>query len=71
MSIDNFVVDGKVELSSFDSSIKFEDVSFSYKKSDRILNHIDLTIKKGMKVGLCGHSGGGKEYIDQIDPYIL
>lgn len=60
MSYENKIEDGKIELTSFNHEIKFNDVSFFYKDSDTVLEDVNLTIKKGQKVGICGSSGGGK-----------
>ncbi|OOF69686.1 ABC transporter ATP-binding protein [Rodentibacter caecimuris] len=43
--------------------IKFNDVSFSYDPTKPLLNHFNLTIKPGEKVGLIGRSGAGKSTI--------
>ena len=60
MTIEDKIEDGYIELTSFDSSIKLENVSFGYEKSDAVLKDVSLTVKKGEKIGICGHSGGGK-----------
>ena len=60
--------DGDIELKSFSDSIKFENLSFSYNDSDNVLNGINLTIKKGQKIGICGHSGGGKSTLLKLIP---
>lgn len=70
---DNFMAipeedDGDIELKSFSDSIRFENLSFSYTDSDNVLNGIDLTIKKGQKIGICGHSGGGKSTLLKLIP---
>lgn len=52
-----------IELKDFSSGIKFSGVGFKYKDSDTILKDINLFIKKGQKVGICGPSGGGKTTI--------
>ena len=44
----------------FKNEIKFENVSFRYSKDTLILNSINLTIKKGEKVGIVGETGCGK-----------
>ena len=45
----------------FKNEIKFENVSFRYSKdTPLILNSINLTIKKGEKVGIVGETGCGK-----------
>ena len=41
--------------------IKFENVSFSYLDNDKkILNNINIEIKKGDKIGVVGKTGSGK-----------
>ena len=40
--------------------VKLQDVSFSYTKDAGTLTHVDLTIKPGECVLLCGASGCGK-----------
>ncbi|MES2962068.1 MAG: ABC transporter ATP-binding protein [Pseudomonadota bacterium] len=41
-------------------AIEFRDVNFSYKNSAPLFCGKNLTIKPGQKIGLVGHSGGGK-----------
>ena len=44
--------------------ITFEDVSFRYKENgEPVLNHVDLRIRKGEKIGIIGPSGVGKSTI--------
>lgn len=43
--------------------IKFNDVTFAYDPTKPLLNHFNLTIKPGEKVGLIGRSGAGKSTI--------
>lgn len=47
------------ELKSFEQSIEFKNVSFSYGEGT-VLKNFNLTIKKGEKIGLVGLSGSGK-----------
>lgn len=43
------------------AKIEFKDVCFAYsKESSKILDHFNLKIKSGEKVGIVGHSGAGK-----------
>ena len=49
------------EILSFDDKISLKDLSFNYEGSRlKILNQINLIIKKGDKIGLLGKSGSGK-----------
>lgn len=41
-------------------AIEFEDVSFHYGENKEVINHLNLTIHPGEKVGLVGRSGAGK-----------
>lgn len=68
MAVPVEIHDGDIELESFEHSIKFNNVFFSYDKSDTVLNGISLTIKKGEKVGICGNSGGGKSTLLKLIP---
>ncbi|WP_293780837.1 ABC transporter ATP-binding protein [uncultured Oxalicibacterium sp.] len=43
--------------------LRFEDVSFGYGGPRDVIDHFDLTIKPGEKVGLVGRSGAGKSTI--------
>lgn len=52
---------GKQKLESSDVEIEFKDVSFSYpKQQEMILQHINLSIKKGCKMAIVGQNGAGK-----------
>ena len=46
--------------------VKLQDVSFSYTKDAGTLTHVDLTIKPGECVLLCGASGCGKTTITKL-----
>ncbi len=48
------------------TSIRLEDVCFSYDGETTILNNISLTIQAGEKIALVGASGGGKTTMVQI-----
>jgi ATP-binding cassette, subfamily B, multidrug efflux pump len=43
--------------------IRFEDVSFHYGKQGGVIEHLDLHIRPGEKIGLVGRSGAGKSTI--------
>lgn len=60
--------DGTIKLEEFNNEITFDNISFSYDSSDLVLNDINLTIKKGSKIGICGVSGGGKSTLLKLIP---
>lgn len=49
------------------SEIKFNDVSFQY-DDDKVLDHVNLTVKRGEKVALVGSSGAGKSTMINLLP---
>lgn len=63
MDYENKVPAGDVTLTTFQNEIRLDDVSFSYKVSDTVLNHISLVLERGKHYGFCGKSGGGKSTI--------
>ena len=69
LSIEN-EENGTIELEEFNNSIEFKDVSFSYKKSENVLNNINIVIPKGKKIGIYGPSGEGKStFINLINKF--
>jgi ABC-type multidrug transport system fused ATPase/permease subunit len=54
--------------SAFSKSLELRNVSFAYpdKPDTDILNDISLNIKNGEKIGLVGHSGGGKSTLVKL-----
>jgi len=44
----------------FNKNIVLENINFSYNKKENILKNINLSIKKGQKVGFIGKTGSGK-----------
>lgn len=55
--------DGRISVSTFSDSIKFEDVSFYYRQSKIILNKLNFAIRRGQVTAIVGHSGSGKSTI--------
>jgi ABC-type multidrug transport system fused ATPase/permease subunit len=49
-------------------NIVFDHVSFSYHADVPILKDINLTIKAGQRIGICGPTGGGKSTIASLIP---
>src|SRR5476651_28737 len=65
------VVDPNVPESSMakDGRIEFRDVTFSYndeRRQDALLEHLNIVIPAGQKVGLVGPSGGGKTTLTKL-----
>ncbi|NQT32218.1 MAG: ABC transporter ATP-binding protein [Candidatus Omnitrophica bacterium] len=58
-----------VEFTSFETSIEFKDIAFTYgEEKELVLEDIELEIKKGEIVALVGPSGGGKSTIVNLIP---
>ncbi len=57
-----------VKLSSFESNIDFENVTFEYIPNVAVLKSFSLNIKKGETIALVGNSGGGKSTIANLLP---
>jgi len=55
-------------LREFTSEIQFENVDFSYDNGKKVLQSLNLTIKKGETLALVGNSGGGKSTIANLLP---
>lgn len=56
-------------IKTFDSSIKFENVSFKFDDSDEIiLSNINIDVKKGEIIAFVGPSGGGKSTLVDLIP---
>lgn len=53
---------------SFEDSIEYRNVGFSYEDGRPILKDINLSIKKGQKIALVGASGGGKTTLVDLLP---
>lgn len=59
-----------VSKNSFNESIEFKDVSFAY-GDKKVLNQININIKKGNMVALVGPSGGGKTTLLDLLPRFI
>ena len=60
--------EGAKSLESFEHSIEFKNVSFSYGTLDNVLDNISLTVKKGEVVAIVGPSGSGKTTLVDLLP---
>lgn len=58
------------QLSSFNDSIEFRNISFRYKK-DWVLKDLSFTVKKGEMVAIVGPTGAGKSTIVQLLPRLF
>jgi len=58
--------DGSVELLEFKDEINLKNVTFSYDNSNNTLAGVNMKIKKGQKIGICGTSGGGKSTLFKL-----
>ncbi len=54
------------ELGKTPGEIRFENVSFAYKKDELVLKNLDFIIKPGEKVALVGPTGAGKSSIIRL-----
>lgn len=60
---------GAKELKDVKGHIVYENVSFRYEKdSDKVLNHLNLTVEAGEYVAIVGSSGGGKTTLCSLLP---
>ncbi|HJD55367.1 MAG TPA: ABC transporter ATP-binding protein/permease [Rickettsia endosymbiont of Pyrocoelia pectoralis] len=57
---DNIDKENAENLKIFKGEIIFKDVYFSYKEGTSVFSNLNLHIKAGQKIGIVGHSGGGK-----------
>lgn len=60
------IEDGNKEFKTFNSEIKMENVSFSYKGREAILRDVNVTFEKGKTTAIVGRSGGGKTTLISI-----
>ena len=65
LSVSRVVSDrpGATALPAVHGDIRFENVSFHYGKTSGVIDHLDLHIRPGEKIGLVGRSGAGKSTI--------
>lgn len=66
MNYESISNDGKLELSEFNHGISINDLHFSYDSTNTVVNGVNMEIKKGSKVGICGRSGSAKSTIFKL-----
>ena len=65
----NDVDKDKIPLPEVQGNVRFENVSFSFRKTGpRILDNLDLKVEKGQFVGIVGQSGSGKSTLMKLLP---
>ncbi len=57
---------GAVDPQNLVGNISFENVSFSYVDNTPVLSGLNLTIKEGQRIGICGPTGGGKSTVASL-----
>ncbi|MBU1007660.1 ABC transporter ATP-binding protein/permease [Candidatus Dependentiae bacterium] len=57
------LADRTIQIVSFRDSIVFDNMSFGYDSNELVLEDVNLTIKRGERIGLLGPSGSGKSTI--------
>ena len=60
-------IENAAKVEKFESSIRYENVSFSYEK-EKVLKGISFTLEKGKTIALVGPSGGGKSTVADLLP---
>lgn len=53
-------VEGAVELEAVEGNIEISDVDFSYRKDQKLIEDLNLSVKKGQRVAIVGPTGCGK-----------
>ena len=56
------------DISGFNESLRFNNVSFSYEEGKEILHEVNLEIPKGQTIALVGQSGSGKSTLADLVP---
>lgn len=57
---------GNIVMENLQSGIEIKDVSFAYDSTGNVLKHVNLSIPKGKKIGICGISGAGKSTLFKL-----
>ncbi|MGE5502139.1 MAG: ABC transporter ATP-binding protein [Ignavibacteriales bacterium] len=59
---------GARELPRGETTVRFEDVTFTYGAEEPVLDHVNLEVRRGETIALVGPSGGGKSTILNLIP---
>ena len=55
--------EGKANFENIKGGINFIDVAFSYDKSKKLIEHLNLSVKSGQRIAIVGPTGAGKSTI--------
>lgn len=55
-----------VSLNDFKGAVRFEDVTFGYDKTRKVIENVSMDIPDGAKIGIVGHTGAGKSTIANL-----
>lgn len=61
-------IDEPQYISTFENSIHLDNISFSYENDTKVIDHLNIEVKKGEIVALVGSSGSGKSTIVNLLP---
>ena len=55
-----------IRVDSFDGHVRFDNVSFSYIKNRKVIDHVSFDIEAGKTLGIVGHTGAGKSTLANL-----
>ncbi len=55
-----------IHVDTFDGHVRFDDVSFSYIKNRRVIDHVSFDVPAGQTLGIVGHTGAGKSTLANL-----
>lgn len=55
-----------IHVDTFEGNVRFDDVSFSYIKNRRVIDHVSFDVPAGQTLGIVGHTGAGKSTLANL-----
>lgn len=55
-----------IHVDTFEGHVRFDNVSFSYIKNRRVIDHVSFDIEAGQTLGIVGHTGAGKSTLANL-----
>ena len=55
-----------IHVDTFEGHVRFDNVSFSYIKNRRVIDHVTFDIEAGQTLGIVGHTGAGKSTLANL-----